>query len=471
MDCKRRKSDVPFFDDQNGPAENDYFNESTHVLNSSSSGESTTQCIRSSWMCDVKWISRNNDLMCPQLEVSSLATLESHLIEVKEQIHHICKKLILIKRRFAPQADELAILCNHIGHRTTGRHEFEDAREACNIYESLGEGKCRGLNTLFMNRAAIKLANIDALIGFCLTVPQNCIELKFVDLCGAPGGFSEYIQWRCQCNGISSKGFGMSLIGNNEHGGGAKWKLKDNQFRRNGQQSTFLLCYGKDNTGDIYRWENLEYLRDLIQYNSTQQSTDDDWKVQLVLADGGFDAQRDSENQEEISQKLIVCEVAGALLLLKLGGMLIIKMFGFQTPVISAVMNYLFSTFQSVIVIKPINSRPASAERYVCCSGFYGNPENWDGQKWCNTMLLGYNYEVPSITDAMDNEILLRKFQNYLCEWDRDLFNLNLKACFSILSHMENKCRRIKNEGTDLIETSEIQKINTTSYKYAWRLV
>lgn len=69
-------------------------------------------------------------------------------------------------------------------------------------FEILGEGKRHhGLNQrMFMNRSAIKLANVDALLDFRLTVQpmtQSNETFGFVDLCGAPGGFSEYIMYRC----------------------------------------------------------------------------------------------------------------------------------------------------------------------------------------------------------------------------------------------------------------------------------
>lgn len=469
IDFKRQKSGISFYDGCNGPAENsDYYNESMHL--SHGSGGDINLNLRSSWICDVKWFGRN-ELMLQQGAIPP-KTLESELVDVREQMHHTSKKLILIKRLFAPQAGKLAMRCNEIGYTTTTKQEFERAREACNLYEPLGEGKRKGLNSMFMNRAAIKLANIDALLGFCLTTTRHKFaEFRFVDLCGAPGGFSEYILWRCRSHGTPATGYGMSLMGNNEHGNGVRWKVNNVNLYRNEKKSKLLICNGRDNTGDVYKWENLTYFRDFIQYNSTQ-STDNNWKVPLVLADGGFDAQRDCENQEEIAQKLIVCEVAGALLLLQSGGILIIKMFGFQTPVICSVLNYLFSTFQSVVIVKPISSRPASAERYVCCCGFDGNPDCWDGQKWCNSMLLGYNYLVSGVSDAANHDILLRKFQLYFLQWDQNLLNLNLKACFAILTYLEDRLRRIQGgtETVDQFDNLETHRINISLYKYAWRL-
>jgi len=51
-----------------------------------------------------------------------------------------------------------------------GQYELAKKQEVlCNLCGSLGEGRGGSLNTLFKNRSAIKLANIDALLGLTLT--------------------------------------------------------------------------------------------------------------------------------------------------------------------------------------------------------------------------------------------------------------------------------------------------------------
>jgi hypothetical protein len=50
----------------------------------------------------------------------------------------------------------------------------------------------------------------------------------------------------------------------------------------------------------------------------------------LVLADGGFDAQRDSEDQEGLALRLIACQAGAAISLLATGGALVLKCFNFQ---------------------------------------------------------------------------------------------------------------------------------------------
>ncbi|CAB1119403.1 unnamed protein product [Ectocarpus sp. CCAP 1310/34] len=118
---------------------------------------------------------------------------------------------------------------------------FKRARSACNPAEALGRGS-------FLNRSAMKLANIDAIVGGLLTLPcggsheqglgeegkpaaldKGChVEpqqpktphpslpaappLLFADLCGGPGGFSEYLLRRRRKLGLPARGWGISLL-------------------------------------------------------------------------------------------------------------------------------------------------------------------------------------------------------------------------------------------------------------------
>lgn len=120
---------------------------------------------------------------------------------------------------------------------------FKRVRSECNAAEALGRGP-------FLNRSAMKLANIDAIAR--LSVPQLALAeenkvsdrlspsqhreprdkdiggdvyqtetpkskltpllpLLFADLCGGPGGFSEYLIRKRRKMGLSARGWGISL--------------------------------------------------------------------------------------------------------------------------------------------------------------------------------------------------------------------------------------------------------------------
>eukprot|EP00522_Entomoneis_paludosa_P018119 CAMPEP_0172446642 /NCGR_PEP_ID=MMETSP1065-20121228/6200_1 /TAXON_ID=265537 /ORGANISM="Amphiprora paludosa, Strain CCMP125" /LENGTH=388 /DNA_ID=CAMNT_0013197813 /DNA_START=15 /DNA_END=1178 /DNA_ORIENTATION=- len=385
-------------------------------------------------------------------------------LSLQDEINSLEKQLIQVKRRLFPAAEQCAECSEpEYGiHQMTARQEFNTARSHCNPFEVLGERR-GGIAGMFMNRAAVKLANIDALIGFELTRYDGQGPFVFVDLAGAPGGFSEYVIRRCQIEGTSAvMGYGMSLLGSNEYGEGTPWKLNSKIYAENSFLRQYRICEGADGTGDIFVWDNVESLlsvmmNDYSQYNNTNNGEfREEAKANLVLADGGFDAQRDSENQEAIAQKLIVCEVAAALAVLRKGGTMVVKMFGFQTEVVRAVLADLQNRFHDLIVLKPISSRPASAERYLVCREFDGLEESWNGPSWTSRMFLGEAFGL--------------KLHNttYFDSFDRDLLRLNLKSCFSILTYLENKHSGDSDEWDWNKRGSHALVVRPAAYKHGW---
>ena len=480
-------------------------------------------------------------------------THDSRMLQL--MIQHLSQQLVQVKRRLQPATERYNHYHGNVvtvaSTRTTAKDIFHVARRNCNPYEVLGEGQQHGLNQyLFMNRSAIKLVNIDAILDFTLTTTTTN-EFKFCDLCGAPGGFSEYLLWRfhqnyynqnyCHQDGWNTKdgnhlsspkqltscrGYGMSLMGNNEHGYGLPWKLQetnrytnndnnnDNHYyyvnnnnngnHSNGEfRSSYKICYGVDGTGDIYNWENVAALQDTIykddianaQIECEDGSHNHEYgKVHLVVVDGGLDVQRNTEYQEEVSLKLVVSETAAALSILCTGGTFVIKLFGFQTSIVRTMMLHLYMMFDRIIAMKPISSRPASAERYVVCQGYHGHPSHWSGQRWCNDLYLSrpctiMNYATSDINYIEKETQLLR----YLDEFDRDMYLLNLKASFAILSYIERKYLQrvilndtensdgmgdtdddIEENPCDFDDDNDVDdgqlRINISMYRLAWRL-
>ena len=75
------------------------------------------------------------------------------------------------------------------------------------------------------------------------------------------------------------------------------------------------ICYGADNTGNLYNMCNIYYLVKTLGRQS----------VDLVTADGGFDFSSDFNNQEDLSLKLIYCKILTAILIQKESGSFILK--------------------------------------------------------------------------------------------------------------------------------------------------
>lgn len=218
---------------------------------------------------------------------------------------------------------------------------FAKARLMANPFENIGR-------SVFMNRASIKLANIDAVFNLTqqktgYIVKQYPGKFTFCDIGSAPGGFTEYLQYRR----TESIGYGISL---HKKYGGLPWKrdkLNMNQFN---------IYYGPDNSGNLYNnslWFSNK-VRDLEPNG-----------VDLVTADGGLENKHDAKRQEILSSRLILSEILVALKTLKTGGNFVCKIFD-VTSKISSDLIYLTSLcFREIHIIKPISSRPANAERYL----------------------------------------------------------------------------------------------------------
>jgi cap1 methyltransferase len=393
--------------------------------------------LRQNWLVRQEWFS----------EFQPIA--EQTATERAGEISSLHRQLIEIKRLLLPAANAAAEVCNSnlemgdIRAVLSPQQIFEKARRHCNPMEALGEGRAGGLNKLFVNRSAVKLSNVNASLGFVLTQAASQGTFQFVDLCAAPGGFSEYLFHHCRtCYPSVSAilGIGMSLIGTNENGRGADWKV-DNYDSHNMQ---YRVCTGVDGTGDIYNWDNVMALK--AELNGME--------VHAVVCDGGVDAQRNHEYQEQLSQKLVVCQVAAALSIVSPGGCVLVKLFGCQTDVIRTMMKDLAIRFEDFIITKPISSRPASAERYLVLVGCKGVGLNFQGRKWRDSIFLANSgSDVGSYKD--------QKVELYLDLLDRDMQLLNIKACFAILSQI-----KIWQVG----ENEETYCANIQAYKHAWRL-
>ncbi|CAH8837433.1 unnamed protein product [Trichobilharzia szidati] len=86
---------------------------------------------------------------------------------------------------------EMLAYKNQLDHLS--KTKVTESHERCNPYEMIKKG-------IFMNRAAMKMANIDSIFNgmFTSAAPRKDI-LYFADVCAGPGGFSEYTLWR-RCN-------------------------------------------------------------------------------------------------------------------------------------------------------------------------------------------------------------------------------------------------------------------------------
>jgi len=221
--------------------------------------------------------------------------------------------------------------------------EVKQARSKSNPFEMAGK-------SIFQNRAALKMANLDYLCDYMFTsFRKDPYELLyFADICAGPGGFSEYVLWR---KGWEAKGFGFTLKNEND------FKLKD--FLA-GSPVTFEAHYGDFKDGDIYKPENLLSFRDYVRIATNGG-------VHFAMADGGFSVKGHENIQEILSKRLYVCQFACALSILRTGGHFVCKLFDIFTIFSVGLIYLTYLCFDQIAIVKPNSSRPANSERYIIC--------------------------------------------------------------------------------------------------------
>ncbi|CAB3383124.1 Hypothetical predicted protein [Cloeon dipterum] len=165
------------------------------------------------------------------------------------------------------------------------------ARDKSNPFVTIGKA-------FFQNRAALKMANIDAACDFMFTSPRDrqgvareCDPLFFADVYAGPGGFSEYVLWRKGKASVES----------------------------------FEPCYGQAGDGDVYKGVNILHFRDYVKANTGGKG------VHFTMADGGFSVEGRENNQELLSHWLYLCQCLLALTITRPGGHFVVKLFDIFT--------------------------------------------------------------------------------------------------------------------------------------------
>ncbi|XP_055605255.1 cap-specific mRNA (nucleoside-2'-O-)-methyltransferase 1 [Uranotaenia lowii] len=228
--------------------------------------------------------------------------------------------------------------------------DMRGARTRSNPFETIK-------NNIFMNRAAVKMANMDAMFDYMFTDPVNPKGeplvrkddlLYFADVCAGPGGFSEYFLWR---KGWAAKGFGFTLRNEND------FKLSD--FIA-GTPETFDPFYGTKNDGNIFDPENIDSFTDYVMAQTTSG-------VHIMMADGGFSVDGQENIQEILSKQLYMCQMIVALNIVQTNGHFVVKLFDLFTPFSVGLIYLMYKCFKSISICKPNTSRPANSERYLVC--------------------------------------------------------------------------------------------------------
>lgn len=297
----------------------------------------------------IDWIQNNSD------DLDAL-TME----DLKDWVRNAPKKMIIDdETNFCDPEVLKNVLSSKSAFDELDGNDMRRARTRSNPFETI-----RG--SIFQNRAAVKMANIDSLCNFMFTEPKdrNGVSLVkdndllyFADICAGPGGFTEYVLYK---KSWEAKGFGFTLRGQND------FKL-DNFFAASPE--TFDPFYGKDDDGDIFKPINQTSFTDYV-LNGTEQAG-----VHFVMADGGFSVDGQENIQEILSKQLYLCQCLVALSILRDKGHFVCKLFDLFTPFSVGLVYLMYKCFEEISICKPNTSRPANSERYLICKWKKSNTE------------------------------------------------------------------------------------------------
>ncbi|ETV98301.1 hypothetical protein, variant 3 [Aphanomyces invadans] len=222
--------------------------------------------------------------------------------------------------------------------------EYRVARALANPWESLGKWK-------FVNRSAMKMAELDARLNLTREFIADG-HLSFVDLCGAPGGFSEYLAFRANYREVRGHGISLRVPGMSH----LNWQLPP------AVQDVVSVLYGADGTGDLYKQENIEhFVHSVLETHSSG--------VNLVVADGGFQDARNHENQEQVMHRLVLCEVLVMCRVLRSGGHFVCKTFELSSTFSLGLLWVLHHLFDELMIVKPVVHPPSKSTIASTISG------------------------------------------------------------------------------------------------------
>ena len=238
---------------------------------------------------------------------------------------------------------------NFIDHINLNTWDF--FKKKTNDYEYIEKKNKIVLNTP-ISRAWFKLHEI--IIDYNLLTDKN--DLLIVGLAEGPGGFMQCINDFRKTN--NDKFVCMSLISTKE-------SIPDWNKYYNFKKNNIHIFNGHDNTGNIYLLENILSLKKYLKR-----------KVDFVTCDGGFNYSVNYNYQEQLSYRLIMCQIICSLNILKINGNMIIKIFDIFTSFTVKILYFLTTLFEEVNIVKPYTSRMANSEKYIICKNLINIKES-----------------------------------------------------------------------------------------------
>jgi 23S rRNA U2552 (ribose-2'-O)-methylase RlmE/FtsJ len=191
-------------------------------------------------------------------------------------------------------------------------------------------------------------------------------------------------------------------------------------YNKNIMNKYLYISYGKDNTGDINNFHNIDHIKSISK-----------GPFYLVTADGGFDEGNDFNHKEQLHYTLILSEIYAAISLQKTDGHFILKMFDILTDSSIHLIYLLSLCYKEVYIYKPKTSRPTNSEKYIICKYFNLPIENKE-KYLCKLRYLSNNIKLSTC-----------KFISFtLFDTIPDYFVKEIKKCNNIL--LKKQCDHLE---------------------------
>jgi 23S rRNA U2552 (ribose-2'-O)-methylase RlmE/FtsJ len=247
--------------------------------------------------------------------------------------------------------------------------EWEIRKKITNPYEAVfsGEDNFPSLAKVQpLSRSYFKMIEMLGVINF---FTQTRTSLTTAHICEGPGGFVQHVVEQA-ANKIPSKVFAMTLKPTRSHIPG--WRRSIHFIKKYPQ---IQLEYGADDTGNVLIPENqADFCTKVYKAGGAD----------LFTADGGFDFSVDYKNQELMAFPLLLASFTMGLNSLKVGGVMIIKLFDIYARATQDLFLGSATFFESFTIYKPATSRPCNSERYFIGRGFIGMSDELE--KWIDIL-------------------------------------------------------------------------------------
>lgn len=290
-----------------------------------------------------------------------------------------------------------------------------------------------------ISRSFFKMIEICSTLSLIELLPSD--SCKSFHLAEGPGGFIEALVHMRK--NPQDTYYGMTLIDDVNHNVPG-WKKSKNFLMNN---PNVIIEKGIEGNGDLTKADNLKYCYDT--YNGS---------MDLITGDGGFDFTLQYPNQEKISTRLIMCQIAFAIAMQKKGGTFILKMYDTFTRFSLDLLYLLSNLYEQIYFIKPNTSRIANSEKYIVCKGFHNINTFEIVKKFykilsTNASIIGslFNFELPYY------------FTNKIEEYNSILGQQQIDSIVSTIYLIDNTNKYDKIEN---MKKKNIQKCITWCQKY-----